>query len=132
MPKVSAEKLLIKPGSIVWPSDASRITIADPPPEDVQVTERAGEAAVALVFAPDAETLVAALRAHGAQLPAVPTTWVIYPKGNVTDLNRDTLWPALTPYGLRPVGQVAVDDTWSALRFRALKEGEEPFRAGKR
>lgn len=26
---------------------------------------------------------------------------------------------------MRPISQVAVDDVWSALRFRPLKEGEE-------
>ena len=44
---------------------------------------------------------------------------------------NDTLWPLLTPYGLRPIGQVAVDEEWSALRFRPLKSGEEPFSGGR-
>ncbi len=130
MPKTVAEKLLLKPGSAVWTSDPARMSIAGALPEGVEVVKRADAAAVALVFAPDAKTLTSALRKHGAQLPAVATTWVLYPKGNVTDINRDTLWPLLTEYGLRPNGQVAVDETWSALRFRALKEGEAPFAPG--
>jgi hypothetical protein len=46
--------------------------------------------------------------------------WVIYPKGGQrgTDLNRDRLARHLAPHGIRPVRQVAVDDLWSALRFR--------------
>ncbi len=36
-----------------------------------------------------------------------------------TDLNRDTLAALLTERGVRPVRQVAIDDVWSALRFRA-------------
>ena len=40
------------------------------------------------------------------------------------DVNRDTLWPILGEHGMRPVSQVAIDDTWSALRFRPLKAGE--------
>jgi hypothetical protein len=56
--------------------------------------------------------------------------WVVYPKGNKTDINRDTLWPILAEYGMRPIGQVAVDAVWSALRFRPLKEGEAPFTGG--
>ncbi len=46
--------------------------------------------------------------------------WVVYPKGGQrgTDLNRDTLARHLAPHGIRPVRQVAVDDVWSALRFR--------------
>lgn len=47
------------------------------------------------------------------------------------DLNRDTLWPVLGEYGMRPVSQVAVDEVWSALRFRPLKPGEPPFIGGR-
>jgi len=47
--------------------------------------------------------------------------WVAYPKGSSgvkTDINRDTLWEASKPTGWRPVRQVAVDEVWSAIRFR--------------
>ena len=46
--------------------------------------------------------------------------WVAYPKAGQlgTDLNRDTVAAALTDRGVRPVRQVAIDDVWSALRFR--------------
>ena len=47
------------------------------------------------------------------------------------DLNRDTLWPVLGEYGMRPVSQVAVDEVWSALRFRPLRPGEPPFTGGR-
>ena len=47
------------------------------------------------------------------------------------DLNRDTLWPVLGEYGMRPVSQVAVDEVWSALRFRPRKPGEPPFTGGR-
>ncbi|MEV4090069.1 hypothetical protein AB0J43_58360, partial [Nonomuraea fuscirosea] len=67
-------------------------------------------------------------RAHLAE-PAV--VWVAYPKGNRSDVNRDTLWPIVAEFGLRPNGQVAVDEVWSALRFRPLKEGEAPFTGGR-
>jgi hypothetical protein len=47
-------------------------------------------------------------------------TWIAYPKAGQldTDLNRDVLWKLLDGKGVRPVRQVALDDTWSALRFR--------------
>src|SRR5580700_2276887 len=43
-----------------------------------------------------------------------------YPKAGQlgTDLNRDRLAAALEGQGIRPVRQVALDDVWSALRFR--------------
>jgi hypothetical protein len=130
MPKTVAEKLLLKPGSAVWSSDKAALSIAGELPEGVEISKRAGDAAVALVVAPDAKTLTSVLKKHGVQLPRVATTWVLYPKGNATDINRDTIWPLLTEYGLRPNGQVSVDETWSALRFRALKDGEAPFAPG--
>lgn len=46
--------------------------------------------------------------------------WIAYPKGGRlgTDLNRDVLWRLLEGRGVRPVRQIAIDDVWSALRFR--------------
>jgi hypothetical protein len=47
--------------------------------------------------------------------------WLAYPKGSSkvkTDINRDTLWPVVQQYGWRPVRQIALDDVWSAMRFR--------------
>jgi hypothetical protein len=47
-------------------------------------------------------------------------TWVAYPKaGHLgTDLNRDSLAALLSESGVQPVRQVAVNEVWSALRFR--------------
>ena len=46
--------------------------------------------------------------------------WVSYPKGKSvpTDLNRDSLNRALQDNGLQGISQVAIDDVWSALRFK--------------
>ena len=50
--------------------------------------------------------------------------WVAYPKGGRldTDLNRDSLRELLGQHHIRPVRQVAVDATWSALRFRPAQD----------
>jgi hypothetical protein len=47
-------------------------------------------------------------------------TWVAYPKAGKlgTDLNRDSLAALLVERGVQPVRQIAIDDVWSALRFR--------------
>jgi hypothetical protein len=58
-------------------------------------------------------------------VPADALVWVAYPKGSSgvkTDVNRDKLWDALKPTGWRPVRQIAVDDIWSALRFRPAEK----------
>lgn len=51
--------------------------------------------------------------------------WVCYPKGGVkagTDLNRDILWERMSKLGLVGVTLVAVDATWSAMRFRPAQD----------
>ncbi len=47
--------------------------------------------------------------------------WVSYPKGAAipTDLKRDVVRETLERFGLRGVSQVAIDEVWSALRFKA-------------
>ena len=48
--------------------------------------------------------------------------WMAYPKGTsrkyVTDINRDRGWNTVEETGFRRVSQVAIDNDWSALRFR--------------
>ena len=53
--------------------------------------------------------------------------WVCYPKGGKkagTDLNRDILWAQMGRLSLTGVSLVAVDDTWSAMRFRPTEKVE--------
>jgi hypothetical protein len=47
--------------------------------------------------------------------------WISYPKKSAktnTDLDREITWQVVEPFGIRPVMQISVDSTWSALRFR--------------
>ncbi|MCS6891559.1 MAG: hypothetical protein NZN45_08075 [Rhodovarius sp.] len=51
--------------------------------------------------------------------------WFAYPKKTGplrTDLDRDHGWEPLTQAGFLPVAQIALDATWSALRFRLREE----------
>ena len=51
--------------------------------------------------------------------------WFAYPKGNSkryqSEINRDTGWQALGQAGFEPVRAVAIDEDWSALRFRRVE-----------
>jgi hypothetical protein len=51
--------------------------------------------------------------------------WLCYPKASSKkykcDFNRDTGWATLGDYGLEGVRQVAIDEDWSALRFRKVE-----------
>lgn len=50
------------------------------------------------------------------------TVWFAYPKGKSKkykcDFNRDTGWDALKAVGFDTVRAVAIDEDWTALRFR--------------
>jgi hypothetical protein len=51
--------------------------------------------------------------------------WMVYPKGSSKkyrcEFNRDSGWPELGAAGFEPVRMVAVDEDWSALRFRRVQ-----------
>ncbi len=129
--KTVAEKLLIKPDSTVWSSHSEHLNLIEGMPDSVRVVDEPTKATTALVFANGEGALRAILNIQHEKLAQAPTFWVAYPKANRVDINRDSLWPILSEYGMRPISQVALDDTWSALRFRALKDGEEPFTGGR-
>ena len=73
-----------------------------------------------LVFMKNADEL----RVYSAPLVAAARrdaiAYLAYPKGGQlgTDLTRDNIWVMLQEQGIRPVRQIAIDDVWSALRFR--------------
>ncbi|ARU40900.1 hypothetical protein CCB80_06975 [Armatimonadetes bacterium Uphvl-Ar1] len=53
------------------------------------------------------------------------TIWIAYPKANSKkykcEFNRDNGWQAMGEAGFEPVRQVAIDQDWSALRFRRVE-----------
>jgi hypothetical protein len=48
--------------------------------------------------------------------------WIAYPKKSskkyTCEFNRDSGWPSMGEAGFEPVRMVAIDEDWSALRFR--------------
>jgi len=67
-----------------------------------------------------------ATRAQALCAAATPEAivWLCYPKQTSkafkSDLNRDVLWKLVEPLGLQPNRQIAIDDDWSALRFKKV------------
>jgi hypothetical protein len=51
--------------------------------------------------------------------------WIAYPKGTSKkykcEFNRDNGWAELGKLGFEPVRMVAIDEDWSALRFRRVE-----------
>lgn len=117
-------KLRLQPGqrALILDAPAGYLAALGELPEGVTVaTETAGEASFEFVhvFVRDS--------AHWRQIgPAASAAvvydgifWVSYPKRSArvdSDLSRDLMWELVE--GMRPVTQISIDDTWSALRFR--------------
>jgi hypothetical protein len=61
-----------------------------------------------------------------AALEANPLLWFAYPKKSskryACDISRDDGWATLGALGFEPVRQVALDQDWSALRFRRAED----------
>jgi hypothetical protein len=93
-----------------------------PLPEGARVVEApAGEVGFCHLFAANSEELAELLPTALTSLKYDGLLWVSYPKKSAkveTDLTRDTLWELPGEDSLRPVAQVSIDATWSAIRFR--------------
>ncbi|WP_317447359.1 hypothetical protein [Streptomyces collinus] len=113
-------KLQIKPGQsvlVLGRPDGLDLDLG----VEVESVGAAASADVVVVFVTTSSDLLGADAQAGlAAARRDALAWVAYPKGGKlgTDLNRDRLAAALSERGVRPVRQIAVDDTWSALRFR--------------
>ena len=61
-------------------------------------------------------------QAIGKKVKGDAVVWFAYPKGTSKkykcEFNRDTGWAVLGELGYEPVRMVAIDEDWSALRFR--------------
>jgi len=126
MPSTVFNKLNLK--------DQREIVVLDPPasfePElgrltgvTVQRQVRPGRAIdFGLAFATKKTEVDAAARQLAKGMEGDGILWIAYPKGTsrryTCDFNRDTGWDVLGSLGFEPVRQVAIDEDWSALRFR--------------
>lgn len=113
-----AKKLMVRPGS--------RVAVIGAPPTidlvlaDGAVPSERGLADIVLVYTRDRAALDRALPKASARVAEGGALWIAYPKAGQlgTDLNRDSLARVVRAAGLEPIAQIAVDDVWSALRFK--------------
>ncbi len=74
-----------------------------------------------LVFAVDQQALADGVKKINTKLSNDALFWIAYPKslGSIkSDITRDKGWEPVKNAGYAPVTQIAIDDDWSALRFR--------------
>lgn len=119
------KKLVIKPNN--------RLAILNAPqgyrdllgalPDGVQASDQLeGEFDVIHAFfikKADLEPQINTLKNH---LKSGGILWVSYPKAGKlgTDLKRDPLYELMKQYGIEANQQIAIDDNWSAMRFKIV------------
>jgi hypothetical protein len=123
-------KLQIRPGSrlLLLGAPAGYRERIDPLPDGGTIDEApAPDAAYDAIhlFCRDSTALAALAPVAIAAYRRGEILLASYPKGGAkagTDLNRDAGWEPLTAAGFRPVRQVAIDEAWSAVRWRLVDE----------
>ena len=122
--KTIAQKMQIRPYSRIYLINA---------PAGYQIGQLVDQCN--LVVAPPAEvvhvfvTNLAELEEFGPQAIAAfmpdGLLWVSYPKKSgpiKSDIHRDIEWMPFVAAGFKPVRQISIDETWSALRWRPESE----------
>ena len=122
--KTVAQKARVKPGtSVAVLNRVPNVVESLGLPEDV-VYVGADSAQLVFLFVNDRAELQAQMPPAVAALAPGSAIWVFYRKGSKAaglDMNRDDIWDIAEKTGLRPLGLVGVDETWSAFRLRPAR-----------
>jgi hypothetical protein len=96
--------------------------------DNVTIRRNAGdvkEIAFSLAFVTKQKEVDDIARAVARKAAGDAIVWFAYPKGTSKkyqcEFNRDTGWAALGAAGFEGVRMVAIDEDWSALRFRRVE-----------
>jgi hypothetical protein len=118
-----AQRLVIRPGNRVAAVNAPagyRKALGELP-AGVTLSARPADADVVLLFVRSRAELAREWPPIVGSVRDSAVVWISYPKKSgamTTDLSRDVGWEPVGDTGFEGVSQVAVDDTWSALRFK--------------
>lgn len=78
-----------------------------------------------IVFVSKQNEIEEAIEKIAPKLNGDAILWFCYPKGTskkyTCNFNRDTGWSEIGKYNMEGVRQVAIDEDWSALRFRKIE-----------
>ena len=122
------KKLGLKAGmrALVLGAPSGYLDSLAPLPDGVAVSESLGSAHEFVQFfaTKKSEITKSAKKLLQSAAPGA-LVWITYPKKTSrvdSDLSREGVWPAMEGTGWRPVSQIAIDDVWSALRFRPIHD----------
>ena len=119
--KTVAEKAHVKPGTTIAvinrvPAIVESLGL----PGDVAFVQPA-KAQLVFLFVHTRAELEMRMPPAVARLAPTSAIWVFFRKGSRDaglDMNRDSVWAVAEKLGMRPLGIVGIDDTWSAFRLR--------------
>lgn len=84
--------------------------------------KNAGEVEFSLAFVTQQKEVDTLGKAVAKKATGDAVVWFAYPKGSSkkykSEINRDAGWQVLGDAGFEPVRMVAIDEDWSAVRFR--------------
>lgn len=118
--KSVAEKGRVRPGTtlaVVNPVDGVIKSLGLPPVERTDVAD----AQLVVLFAHDRAELESNMPSIVAALAPNATLWVFFRQGSKAsglEMNRDDVWAVAEATGMRPLGLLSVDETWSVFRLK--------------
>jgi hypothetical protein len=123
--KTVAQKARVKPGTAIAvlnqePGVVESLGL----PEDVTFVDPS-DAQLVFLFVNTHADLEAQMPAAVAALAPKAAIWVFFRKGSKAaglDMNRDSVWAIAERMGMRPLGLIGIDDTWSAFRLRPAQQ----------
>jgi hypothetical protein len=124
MSKSVAQKLFIRENYTILLVNAPkgyRATLGELPAGARVVTKSNSPVDFIQVFAAKKAEMIELFRKVKPLLKEEGLLWATYPKAGQmdTDLKREGVWECGETVGMHPVSQIAVDDVWSALRFKS-------------
>ena len=127
MPTSLAQKLQIKSGKlIVLNAPKGYAEQLSQELKDLTVSTRAtGQAEAVMLFVNSLAEAEKFTPKAGKLVKPGGMLWIAYAKGSAkvkTDVNRDKLWAATEPIGWQPIRQIALDEVWSAMRFKPIEK----------
>lgn len=125
-----AKKLLIKPSQnwLLFNAPTNYLSVLEPLPEGViTYFEAKGAFDGIQLFAKNSAELTTGLKIITPILKPSTILWIAYPKkssGIESDLAMMGDWSQTANYGLEPVAAIAIDETWTASRFRPIGQAK--------
>lgn len=123
-----AKKLQMKPHTrwLLYNPPANYLESLEPLPDAVEIVHHTkGSFNGIQLFVTNSVELTDELKMIVPLLKCDIVFWIIYPKKNsgiTTDLEMMSSWEAPAKYGIRPVASAAVNEIWTALRFRPVDQ----------